>query len=659
MNTVAKKKVRKTSGSDKRRTKSKSGSGPGAEQPKAVPVKTATPVSEPEVIAASSFADFGLNASLVQQLETVGYETPSPIQAQSIPVLLKGEDLIGQAQTGTGKTAAFALPALQQIDLTAQQPQILVLTPTRELAIQVAEAFQTYATQMRKFSVLPIFGGQDIRAQVRALQRNPQVLVSTPGRLMDHMRRGNLSLEHLAMLVLDEADEMLRMGFIEDVEWILDKTPSTRQIALFSATMPTRIKQIAKKYLNNPVSVEIEKSAKTASTIRQRYWPVQGVHKLDALTRMLEAEDADGVIIFVRTKTSSAEIADKLSARGYRASALNGEMPQALREKTVERMRSGKLDLLVATDVAARGLDVQRVSHVINYDIPYDTESYIHRIGRTGRAGRQGEAILFVMPRERRMLATIERVIGNKIEQMKLPNAADINEKRALKLTRDISQTLATVDLASQKAVIEQYLGEHEFRGSDVAAALVHMLQSSTGKSIDLTEDSTREKRERRASSDRPGRSDRPVREKRAKRQSEMPALEDEMERFRLEVGHTDEVMPANIVGAIANEAGIDSQYIGRIAIRDDYSLIDLPEGMPKAIFKDLRQTRVCGKPLLISRVDPDVGDGEGQKQQHTTRKNKKSDRAQSSSVKQNPKSRKNSGTKRSKKSAKKKRRVS
>jgi len=564
------------------------------------------------------FDQIGLPTHLLSLLREIGYEMPSPIQAKTIPLLLNGKDLVGQAQTGTGKTAAFALPALARLKEKGKSPQVLVLTPTRELSIQVAEAFQTYATNIKGFSVLPIYGGQDYRIQLNALKRGPQVIVSTPGRLMDHMRRGTISLSELNMLVLDEADEMLRMGFIDDVQWILDQTPKDRQIALFSATMPAPIKRIAKKHLNDPVTVVIESKGQVTPTIRQRYWPVQGVHKFDALTRIMEVEDVDGVIIFVRTKTASAELADKLSARGMRCSALNGEMPQKQREQTVDRLRKGRLDILVATDVAARGLDVERISHVFNYDIPSDTESYVHRIGRTGRAGRSGEAVMFVAPRERRMLGLIEKAIGSSIEKLKLPTDEDINEQRTQRLTKRISDTLAEVDLTVHKAVIEQYLGEHEVRGADVAAALAHLLQESKAKSSSSVlpainersisdrpvNDRNRNKRERKSDSARVD-----AARSASKRTSKpatisMPKLERDMERFRLDVGAEHGAVPGMIVGAVANEAGIDSQYIGRISIGEEFTLMDLPEGMPKEIFNDLKKTRVCGRPLRISRVD-------------------------------------------------------
>ena len=616
--------------------------------------------STASVAEATAFADLDLPGYLLSRLEEIGYESPSPIQARTIPVLLEGSDLVGQAQTGTGKTAAFALPSLARLDLSIKAPQVLVLTPTRELSIQVAEAFQTYAAQMPRFSVLPVYGGQDYRIQVRALNRGVPVIVGTPGRLMDHMRRGVLKLDQLRTLVLDEADEMLRMGFIDDVQWILEQTPAERQIALFSATMPMPIKRIAKQHLNQPVTIEIASKSHTAETIHQRYWPVQGVHKLDALTRILEAETTDGIIVFVRTKTATTELADKLAARGLSASALNGDMPQRQREQTVDRLRRGQLDILVATDVAARGLDVERISHVMNYDIPYDTESYIHRIGRTGRAGRQGEAILFVAPRERRMLGSIEKAIGKPIEKMKLPTQQDINERRVERLSAQISSTLADADLTTHKAMIERYLGEHEIRGADVAAALAYLLQNATGggqpayTEAFAAPDTSKSKPPRNAarSNDSSRGNATPA------NPIPMPELEPEMERFRLEVGNAHGAAPGNIVGAIANEAGIDSQYIGRISIDEEFSLVDLPEGMPKAIFNDLRKARVCGQPLRISRVKDGVGSGspdpmlrkqEARKQRNTVghKLAREQDSPKRKSVKRTPGSGKRTGKKR------------
>jgi ATP-dependent RNA helicase DeaD len=573
----------------------------------------------------TSFNQLALNKQLLKALDEVGYETPSPIQAQTIPLLLEGKDIIGQAQTGTGKTAAFALPLLSNLNLKQKDPQVLVLAPTRELAIQVAEAFQKYAKHLKGFHVLPVYGGQDYRGQIHALKRGVHVVVGTPGRVMDHMRRGTLKLGNLSALVLDEADEMLRMGFIDDVEWVLEQSPSDRQIALFSATMPQQVRRIATRHLNKPVQVTIKTKTTTVDTIRQRFWPVSGMHKLDALTRILEAEQFDAMLVFVRTKTSTVELSEKLAARGYDSAALNGDIPQNQRERTIQQLKKGKLDILVATDVAARGLDVERISHVINYDIPYDTEAYVHRIGRTGRAGRKGDAILFVAPRERRMLGAIEKATRQKITIMELPSTELINDKRIAKFQQRITDTLANENLELFTQLIEQYQQEHNVPANEVAAALARLLQGDTPlllqnkpqRKIDKSRDSgdkpPRRSQPRGKPVARTTRRDSPPegsqpRDKPAARTTRRDSPPEEgMERFRLEVGLKHNVKPGNIVGAIANEAGVDSQYIGRINIFDDYSLVDLPEGMPKGAFNNLRKAWVGGQLLKISRFDKDV----------------------------------------------------
>ena len=556
----------------------------------------------------TSFKELALQKPLLKALDEVGYETPSPIQAQTIPLLLDGRDIIGQAQTGTGKTAAFALPLVSNLDLKQKDPQVLVLAPTRELAIQVAEAFQKYAKHMKGFHVLPIYGGQDYRVQTRGLQRGVHVIVGTPGRVMDHMRRKTLKLDNLSALVLDEADEMLRMGFIDDVEWILEQTPPERQIALFSATMPQQIRRIATRYLNNPEQITIKVKTATADTIRQRFWPVSGMHKLDALTRILEAELFDAMLIFVRTKTATVELSEKLEARGYASAAINGDMAQNARERTIAQLKNGKLDILVATDVAARGLDVGRISHVLNYDIPYDTEAYIHRIGRTGRAGKTGDAILFVAPREKRLLFAIERATRKKIERMELPSTEVINDQRIAKFKQRITDTLAADDLGIFSQLVEQYQQEHNVPGLEIAAALAQLLQGETPFLIKNKPQAKTRKdnwdREERTPRKGRERSERPQRRERSERPAGRSTKPEEgMERFRIEVGHDDDVKPGNIVGAIANEAGIDAQYIGRINIFDDHSLVDLPEGMPKEIFSTLKKVWVSGQQLRISRL--------------------------------------------------------
>ncbi len=555
------------------------------------------------------FDSLGLSEPIMQALADVGYESPSPIQQASIPPLLEGKDLLGQAQTGTGKTAAFALPLLSRIDLSRKTPQFLVLAPTRELAIQVAEAMQSYARHIKGFHVLPIYGGQPYDHQLRQLRRGVQVVVGTPGRVMDHIRRGTLKLDNLDALVLDEADEMLRMGFIDDVEWILEQTPQTRQIALFSATMPSIIRKVAQRHLNDPTEIKIAAKTSTAKTIRQRYWQVSGLHKLDALTRILECESFDAMLVFVRTKIATVELAEKLEARGYASEALNGDIPQKQRERTVERFKAGRLDILVATDVAARGLDVERISHVINYDIPYDTESYVHRIGRTGRAGRTGDAILFVSPKERRLLRTIERATRQPIERMQMPSAGDINEKRMQRFKDRISDALAGDDLDLYYQIVSAVQQESDADPLDVAAAVARLLQGDEPLLLvdkphkrERPERSERQRDTRERDFDKPRqrepRFEKPISAE-PKPLKEFPEIE--MVRYRIEVGYQHEVKPGNIVGAIANEADIESSYIGHIEIHDDFSTIDLPEGMPKEILQLLRKVRVCGQKLEIA----------------------------------------------------------
>jgi ATP-dependent RNA helicase DeaD len=543
----------------------------------------------------STFRDLNLPAPLLAALDEVGYETPSPIQAQAIPHLMKGLDLLGHAPTGTGKTAAFALPLLSRLDIAAKHVQVMTLTPTRELAIQVAEAFQRYAAHIRGFHVLPIYGGQDYGGQLRQLKRGAHVIVGTPGRVMDHMRRGTLKLGGLQALVLDEADEMLRMGFIDEVEWILSQIPEKRQMALFSATMPKEIVRIAKRHLHEPQDISIKARTATAESVRQRHWVVSGLHKLDALTRILEVEAFDAVLIFVRTKTATTELAERLEARGYSAAAMNGDMVQSQREQMVERLKRGALDILVATDVAARGLDVDRISHVINYDIPYDTETYIHRIGRTGRAGRLGDAILFVAPRERRMLKVIENATRQKIDALELPTTETVNNKRISGFKQKISDSLAAGDLAFMQSLIEQYQQEHDVPALDIAAALAKI--SLGDKAFLLTPEKSNPPR--KTDEEKP-RTDSPE-----GRRRKAPSRSDaDMEWFRIAVGHAHGVEPRNIVGAIANEAGLDAQHIGRVNIDQEFSLVELPTGMPNAVFRSLKKVWVCGRTLNILRMD-------------------------------------------------------
>jgi ATP-dependent RNA helicase DeaD len=740
---------------------------------------------------------------VLQALRDVGYEAPTPIQAATIPALLAGTDVLGQAQTGTGKTGAFALPVLSKIDVSKAQTQALVLVPTRELAIQVAEAFQRYATHMKGFHVLPIYGGQSYTPQLKGLKRGAHVIVGTPGRVMDHMKRGTLPLDALNFLVLDEADEMLQMGFIDAIEWILEQSPPERQIALFSATIPPAIRRIAQRHQRTPAEITIRSRTSTAPNIRQRYWLVSGMHKLDALTRILEVESFDAMLVFVRTKLETVELAERLEARGFEAAPLNGDIPQQQRERTVAALKSGKVDIVVATDVAARGLDVERISHVVNYDVPYDSESYIHRIGRTGRAGRSGEAILFIAPRERNMLRIIERATRQQIAQMNLPSVSAVNEQRVARFKQRIADTLAAGETAAFRSIIEEFEAENEVPAIEIAAALASLLQgaaplllperaeesgrewgrqaeqrdgprgqgprsrhdrdggsdrrgtrpgdrSAGGKHARGRGDDTRQQGgdDRAAGVDRKPRVDRGDdtgrpreddqgaggvnprgesaaggdREPRVERATDgdrnnlrgkhaadgdrnagvergvhfdvgtpgdgespraptdtegapasghrrgdegedlsRPSEDDRstggvnardesavggdhesrapadtgaarasrerrggegdssarssrrkrsdsddvvFETFRLEVGHAHGVKPGNIVGAIANEAGLEGRHIGQVDIRDDHSFVDLPEGMPKDIFRNLKKVRVAGQELRISRVD-------------------------------------------------------
>jgi len=577
-----------------------------------------------------SFRDLALSEPVLRALTDVGYESPSPIQAATIPVLLSGADMLGQAQTGTGKTAAFALPALTRIDLSKHEPQVLVLVPTRELALQVSEAFLKYAAHLKGFHVLPIYGGQSYQPQLNALRRGVHVVVGTPGRVIDHMNRGTLKLTGLTLLVLDEADEMLRMGFVDAVESILEQTPPQRQVALFSATLPAPIRRIASRHLRSPIEVTIKSKTSTATNIRQRYWVVSGMHKLDALTRILEAETFDGMLVFTRTKQATVELAEKLEARGFAAAPLNGDIPQPQRERTVARLKAGQIDILVATDVAARGLDVERIGHVVNYDVPYDTESYVHRIGRTGRAGRKGEAILFIAPRERNMLRAIERATRQVIEPMNLPTVDAVNALRITKFKQRITETVAKGDANTFRPVLEQLEAETGLPLIDIAAALASLSQGTTpllltGKSDRPAEsfatgERTRDSRDRPDNRDRPdSRDQRPATAEKAQRSDAAadvsvgasPARKprpksagSQMETFRIEVGSAHGIKPGNIVGAIANEAGIEGVHIGRVDIREDHSFVDLPEGMPNQIFKELQKVRVAGRELRISRVD-------------------------------------------------------
>jgi ATP-dependent RNA helicase DeaD len=543
------------------------------------------------------FTDLDLDPRILAALRDVGYEKPSPIQAATIPTLLAGQDVVGLAQTGTGKTAAFALPVLSklaelsEINGPSGTTKVLVLAPTRELALQVAEAFTSYAKYMDSFSVLPVYGGSAYGPQLAGLRRGAQVVVGTPGRVIDHLSKGSLDLSELSYLVLDEADEMLRMGFADDVEKILADTPKTKQVALFSATMPRQIRKIAQQYLNNPAEITVKNDTRTAANIRQRYVQVMGPRKLDAMTRILESEDSEGVIAFVRTKMATEDLADKLKARGYQAAAINGDIPQQQRERTVEALRDGKIDILVATDVAARGLDVERVSHVFNYDIPHDTESYVHRIGRTGRAGRKGDAILFMTPREKYLLRSIERATKSPVEQMELPSVEHVNNRRLARFAEEITKTLDTQDLDVFRELVTQYDEQNEATPLEVAAALAFMAQG--GRSL-LLEDvpmaPAKQARERGERHSRDGMNSRgPSR-----------ALTEGNATYRLAVGRKDRVLPGSIVGAIANEGGLSSAEIGGIDIRADHTLVELPANLTPEQLETLSQTRIGGKRIHL-----------------------------------------------------------
>jgi len=570
----------------------------------------------------ATFAGLQLPAFLLSALAEVGYETPSPIQAACIPHLLGGRDLLGEAQTGTGKTAAFALPLLARIDLTSKSPQALVLTPTRELAIQVAEAFQKYAHHMPGFHVLPLYGGQSMVVQLRQLSRGAHVIVGTPGRVMDHLERKSLVLDNLKSLVLDEADEMLRMGFIDDVDWILEHTPSTRQTALFSATMPEPIRRVAHRHLRDAQEVKIRSATSTVAATKQFYWQVRGADKLDALTRILEVEDDfDAALIFVRTKTQTVELADKLEARGYAAAALNGDMTQGLREQVIERLKNGMLDIVVATDVAARGIDVPRIGHVINYDVPYDTEAYVHRIGRTGRAGRTGKAILFVAPREVRMLRAIEHATRQKIEPISLPTRAAVADRRVAQFKQQVLDALEAEKLDFFMDVVGQLEEEQDLSMHEIAAVLAYMAQrdrplrpegagwqdEAPQRAFDAPRETPRSRPFEQTypapggEQSAPRSFDKPVRENRDEILARRRAFsEGSLQRYRIEVGRHQGVTPKDIVGAIANEGGIEGKYIGQIHLFDDYSTVELPADLPAEVLNLLQRTRIRQTPLGI-----------------------------------------------------------
>jgi ATP-dependent RNA helicase DeaD len=536
-----------------------------------------------------TFADLQIHPSVLQAVSDVGYESPSAIQAATIPAMMAGSDVVGLAQTGTGKTAAFAIPILSKIDTTSKSTQALVLAPTRELALQVAEAFGRYGAHLPHINVLPIYGGSSYGVQLAGLKRGAQVVVGTPGRVIDHLERGTLDLSRLDYLVLDEADEMLAMGFAEDVERILADTPEYKQVALFSATMPRAIRAITSKYLHDAVEVAVESKIGTADNISQRYIQVTGPRKMDALTRVLEVEPFEAMIVFVRTKQATEEVAERLRARGFSAAAINGDIQQAQRERTIAALKDGSIDILVATDVAARGLDVERISHVLNYDIPHDTESYVHRIGRTGRAGRSGAALLFVSPRERHLLKAIEKATRQKLIEAELPTVEDVNAQRVAKFRDSITDALGGPGFDFFRRLIEDYERESDVPMADIAAALA--VQSRDGEEFLLAPEPPQERRHR---DDRPERSSKP-----ARRPGQGFAT------YRIDVGKRHKIGPGAIVGAIANEGGLHRSDFGHITIRPDYSLVELPPKLPRETLKALERTRISG---VLINLRPDAG---------------------------------------------------
>ncbi len=553
-------------------------------------------------LAVEDFYSLGLKKPLLKALEQAGYSEPTPIQAKMVPHVLANRDVVGQAQTGTGKTAAFALPLLHNLQPTKKaRPQILVLTPTRELALQVAESFKEYGKYLDYLKVLAIYGGEEYNGQLNQLKRGVNVVVGTPGRVMDHIRRGSLDLSTIQSFVLDEADEMLKMGFIDDVEWILDQAPEYKQTALFSATMPESIRRIAATYLNDPMEVTILSKTVTASTVNQSYLLTRGYSdKKQALTKILEVADADGVLVFVRTKMQTVEIAELLMESGHTAAALNGDIPQAQRLRTVDQLKSGKIDILVATDVAARGLDVERISHVINYDIPFDTESYIHRIGRTGRAGRQGQAILFLTPREKGMLKSIERVTRQKIAMTHLPTVDEINMRRVDLYKQRITAAMSS-DCLLFRQLINEYADETGAPLAEIAAALAKLAQGDQPLLLEKEKEvPKKQNREAKRKAERNS----TARITRAK------PPENGMERYHISLGEEHGVKPGNIVGAIANEADIDSEYIGRINIYGGHSTVDLPLGMPRQLRKVLYNARINGKMMRLCKEGSETSFG-------------------------------------------------
>ncbi|WP_459611310.1 DEAD/DEAH box helicase [Corynebacterium urogenitale] len=568
------------------------------------------------------FGELGLPDDVLDAVSKVGFEQPSPIQAETIPVLMDGHDVVGLAQTGTGKTAAFALPVLSRIDKSERHPQALVLAPTRELALQVAESFQSFSEHLGGISVLPIYGGQSYGVQLSGLRRGAHIVVGTPGRVIDHLEKGSLDISGLRFMVLDEADEMLNMGFQEDVERILSDTPEDKQVALFSATMPNGIRRLSKQYLNQPVEITVKAAQRTSENIEQDYLFVNHRNKLDALTRILEVTEFEAMIMFVRTKNETEELAERLRARGFNAAAINGDIAQVQRERTVDQLKDGRLDILVATDVAARGLDVDRITHVFNYDIPHDTESYVHRIGRTGRAGRKGRAILFVTPRERRLLKAIERATKSRLNEIELPTVDEVNDARKEKFYDALTESLGDPQMQVFRDLVTSYAESNEVSMEDIAAALATQLQS--GEEFLMKEPPKDERPQRRRGdrygddNRRGGGSARPFEERFNKK---APTVVDrngkELSVYRLNVGHRQRVRPGAIVGALANEGGMNSRDFGRISIFAEHSLVELPSDLPEEVFRLLDDTRVSGQ---LINIEPDPGAPAGRPAHHKRR---------------------------------------
>ncbi|MCB0339116.1 MAG: DEAD/DEAH box helicase [Bdellovibrionales bacterium] len=542
-------------------------------------------------IALSSFDHLDLKPEVKEALCTLGHSNPTPIQELAIPVILRGDDLVGQAQTGTGKTGAFALPLLSKISIEICSPQVIVLTPTRELALQVSEAFKSYAKNLKGFRVLAVYGGQSMSNQIQSLRKGVHVVVGTPGRIMDHLRRKTLRLDGIQTVVLDEADEMLKMGFISDIEAILEHTPNDKQVALFSATMPSAIRRIAQKHLKHPKELKVESRTSTVETIDQRFWPIAGIDKFDALTRILEAEEIDAAIIFVRTKTATVELVEKLEETGHSCAAMNGDLSQDLREQTINRLKNGRINLVIATDVAARGLDVDRISHVINYDVPRDTEGYVHRIGRTGRAGRKGTAILFVSPREKRMLYAIERATKQQIKEFILPSTKELTKRRIEKFKSKISSSNTIANLETYGSIVDELVCENKVSLRDIAARLCFLLQES--KPLIAKDLPVRTPRKDFVEKNRRG----------SRRESRRNRSDVGMVSYRIEVGRRHGIRPGSIVAAIAETGNIEGRHIGRIQLHDDHSTVDLPQGMPKSVFRNLKRGYVANRPMHLSEV--------------------------------------------------------